>query len=127
MKLLLDENLSPRLIPQITALGAFAMHIAHLGRAGISDADLWEYAFRNDAVVATINAGDFLVLARGVELHPGLIVLRRSGLSAEGQWRFLEPAIRFGLSEEDAGRSLVNRVIEVAGPGSLEIHDMPPA
>jgi predicted nuclease of predicted toxin-antitoxin system len=126
VNLLLDENLSPRLVSRITALGAFATHIAHLGRAGASDADLWEYAFRTDAVVATINAGDFLILARGVELHPGLIVLRRSGLSADGQWRFLEPAIRFGLSEEAAGRSLVNRVVEVTGPGSLQIHDMPP-
>ena len=88
MKLLLDENLSPRLVPLVTALGAYAMHIAHLGRTGASDADLWEYAFRNDAVIATINAGDFLGLARGVELHPGLIVLRRSGLSPQNQWRF---------------------------------------
>jgi len=40
-------------------------------------------------------------------------VLRRSGLSPDDQWRFLEPAIRFGLSEEEAGRSLVNRIIEI--------------
>ncbi len=79
----------------------------------------------NDAVVATINADDFLALARGVELHPGLIVLRRSGLSPDDQWRFLEPAIRLGLSEEAVGRSLMNRVIEITGAGILEIYDMP--
>jgi hypothetical protein len=31
VNLLLDENLSPRLVSRITALGAFATHIAHLG------------------------------------------------------------------------------------------------
>ncbi|HJU18126.1 MAG TPA: DUF5615 family PIN-like protein [Stellaceae bacterium] len=51
MKLLLDENLSPRLVPRIAALGAFTMHIAHLGRSGASDAEVWGYAFQNDAVV----------------------------------------------------------------------------
>jgi predicted nuclease of predicted toxin-antitoxin system len=125
VKLLLDENLSPRLVSRIAALGAFAMHVAHLGQSGASDAELWRYAFQNDAVIVTINAGDFLVLARGAELHPGLIVLRRSGLSPEDQWRFLEPAIRFGLSEEEADRSLVNRIIEITGAGMLEIYDMP--
>jgi predicted nuclease of predicted toxin-antitoxin system len=80
VKLLLDENLSPRLVPRIAALRAFAMHVAHLGRSGASDTEVWEYAFQNDAAVVTINAGDFLVLARGAELHTGLIVLRRSGL-----------------------------------------------
>jgi predicted nuclease of predicted toxin-antitoxin system len=71
-------------------LGLFAVHVVHLGRAGVSDADLREYAFRTDAVVATINAGDFLALACGVELPPGLIVLRRSGLSPDDQWRILD-------------------------------------
>jgi predicted nuclease of predicted toxin-antitoxin system len=89
-----------------------------------SDAEIWEYAFQNDAIVVTINAGDFLVLARGAELHPGLIVLRRSGLSPDDQWRFREPAIRLGLSEE-AGRSLVNSIIEITGAGILEIYDIP--
>ena len=125
MKILLDENLSPRLVERISQVGILALHIAHLGRSGMSDAALWRFAFANDAVIATINARDFLLLARGVELHPGLIVLRRSGLSPEGQWRLLEPAVRFGLAEEAAGRSLVNRVVEVIAAGSFKVFDLP--
>lgn len=125
MKFLLDENLSPRLVPRIATVGASAMHVAHVGRSGASDAELWEFAFHNDAAVVTINAADFTVLARSAELHPGLIVLRQSGLSADAQWQLLEPAIRLALLEEQAGRSLVNRIIEIAGGGMLEIYDMP--
>lgn len=112
MRLVLDENLSPRLVSRVLALGVFAVHIAHLGRSGASDPEIWEYAYRNDAVVVTINAADFPVLVQDVEVHPGLIVLRRSGLSPEDQWRFLEPAIRLGLFAEKVGRSLINRIIE---------------
>lgn len=125
MKILLDENLSPRLVQRISQLGIVAPHIVHVGRSGMSDPAVWRFAFANDAVVATINARDFLVLAREVELHPGLIVLRQSGLSPEGQWRLLEPAIRLGLAEEAAGRSLVNRVVEVIALDRLNVFDLP--
>jgi predicted nuclease of predicted toxin-antitoxin system len=125
LKILLDENLSPRLVWRISEVGIVALHIGHLGRSGMSDPALWRFAFDNDAAVATINARDFLVLASAVDLHPGLIVLRRSGLSPAGQWRLLEPAIRFGLAEEAAGRSLVNRVVEVVAVGALNVFDLP--
>jgi predicted nuclease of predicted toxin-antitoxin system len=125
LKVLLDENLSPRLIPHLAALGVFASHVAHLGRAGLSDATLWRLAFETDTVVVTINARDFLLLARDTDLHPGLIVLRLSGLSAEDQWRHLEPAVRLGMAEEHAGRTLINRVIEISGVGDLRLQQIP--
>lgn len=86
MNLLLDENLSPRLISRLSAKGVPASHIAHLGRSGLSDPDLWQFAFESDRVVATINARDFLTLAANAVLHPGLIVLRVSSLSVDQQW-----------------------------------------
>lgn len=125
MRVLLDENLSPRLVPRLTAKGVTAQHIAHVGKAGMSDADLWSYAFATDQVVATLNARDFLLLARSAELHPGLIVLRTSGLPPDGQWRHLEPAVDFVLAELAAGRDLVNRVIDVLGAGTCRTFDSP--
>lgn len=126
MKLLLDENLSPRLVPLLAAKGVPAAHVAHIGRSGLSDLELWRYAFETDHVVATLNARDFLVLARSAELHPGLIVLRITYLSPSQQWLHLEPAVDFALTEEAAGRSLVNRLIEIVGAGELRISDLPP-
>ena len=126
MKLLLDENLSPRLVPRLAAKGVAAAHVAYIGRSGLSDPELWRYAFETDHIVATLNARDFLVLARSAELHPGLIVLRVAYLSPEQHWQYLEPAVEFVLAEEAAGRSLVNRLVEIVGPDELRISDLPP-
>lgn len=125
MKVLLDENLSPRLVPLLAAKGVLASHIAHLGRAGFSDLELWRYAFETDQIVATLNARDFLLLARASELHPGLIVLRVPNLSPDEQWRHLDPAIDFALAEIAAGRSLINRLVEILGLTVLRISDLP--
>jgi predicted nuclease of predicted toxin-antitoxin system len=81
MKLLLDENLSPRLVRRLAAKGVFASHVAHIGRAGLSDPELWRYAYDSGRIVATLNVRDFLLLAGAAEIHAGLIVLRASSLS----------------------------------------------
>ena len=91
----------------------------------MSDAGLWRYALETDTVVATINVRDFLALARDTELHPGLIVLRRSGLSADEQWAHLDPAVRLALAEEHAGRSLINRLIEIVAVNELRLVALP--
>jgi hypothetical protein len=53
-------------------------------------------------------------------------VLRVPNLSPDDQWRHLEPAIDLALADVAAGRSLVNRLIEIIGPGDLRISDLPP-
>ena len=71
--------------------------------------------------VVTTNARDFLALAK-INLHPGLIVLRESGLTREQQWEHLEPVVRFVL---DSGERdfLLDKVVEIAGPGRFKIVD----
>jgi predicted nuclease of predicted toxin-antitoxin system len=124
MKVLLDENLSPALVPLLGALGVAARHVVHLGRAGLSDPDVWRLAFAHDEVVATINAADFLTLARASELHPGLVVLRSQGLSREAQWLWLKPVMDHVLG---ASIDLTNQVIEVTGPGRFVMRPLPQA
>jgi predicted nuclease of predicted toxin-antitoxin system len=125
LNLLLDENLSPRLIPRLTALGIFAQHNAYLGLSGKSDSEIWLYALEHDQIVVTINAKDFLNLAAGSEVHPGLIILRGSGLSMDEQWTRLEPVIMIVREAENQGRDLINRVIEVFSPDHRAIRDLP--
>jgi predicted nuclease of predicted toxin-antitoxin system len=55
---------------------------------------VWRYTYENDLIVVTTNAKDFLALL-DVEVHPGLIVLRESGLSREEQWDRIEPALQW--------------------------------
>ena len=63
------------MVPLLAAKGVAAVHVAYIGMPGATDPEVWRYAFEHDQ---TINAADFLHLAREVELHPGLIVLRTS-------------------------------------------------
>ena len=123
MQLLLDENLSPRVAGWAQAAGWPARCVAHIGLQGASDEAVWEEAWRRDEVVVTINASDFLVLARGVEVHPGLIVLRQSGLSREEQWVHLAAGLRW-LGEAGFDDRL-NRVLVVNDPDSHVVLEIP--
>ena len=98
MKLLIDENLSPRLARWACESGA-------------SDAAVFATAFSQDQVVVTINVGDFITLAAGVDLHPGVIALREAELSAALQWDRLKTALAF--ADKACNGDLINRVLEV--------------
>jgi len=98
------------------------MHVVHIGKSGASDSEVWAYAYEHDQIVLTINASDFLRLAKNVDLHPGLIVLRAQGLDRDEQWEWIAPVLGvLEKSEED----LVNKVVEVVGPGKFTIRKLP--
>lgn len=123
MNLLIDENLSPKLVQLLAAKGVAAVHVAHIGLPGASDPELWRYAFEHDQLVLTINAADFLWLAESVDLHPGLIVLRTTeGLSREEQWQWVEPVIDWLL---ETGEVLINRAVVVTGKGKFHSVNLP--
>ena len=109
---------------RLAEIGAFAQAVAHVGLNGQPDHAVWEFAMQHDMAVVTTNADDFLELLEDVELHPGLILLRESGLSREEQWARLEPAVRFIQSQTDPDY-LVNRVIDILGPGYFLSVDIP--
>jgi predicted nuclease of predicted toxin-antitoxin system len=80
MRLLLDENISPALVGRLAEVGVYAQSVPHVGLAGRADRAVWQYALDHDFAVVTVNARDFIELLH-VAVHPGLIVLRESGLS----------------------------------------------
>lgn len=122
MKFLVDENLSPALVHQLAQRGYAAAHVAHLGRAAMSDPELWRFAFERDEVIVTTNYGDFLQLAAASEVHAGLIVFRRGGLTREEQWAWLAAVLdSFGAQE-----ALVNEVIEVTALRKFSRRALPP-
>ena len=123
IRLLIDEHLSPRLIKWLAERGIHAQHVAHVGLAGAADPEVWRYAFAHDFAVVTMNARDFLPLATDVPLHPGLIVLRESGLTRDEQWVRLSAVVDHLL---EMNEPLGNRVIEVWGVDQLDVRDLPP-
>ncbi len=127
MQLLIDEQLSPRIVQWCAERRnppLYAASVAHHGLTGRSDAMVWSYAWEHDFVVVTANARDFLTLV-DVEMHPGLIVLRESGLSREEQWQRLSEALDFVLAQSDPDASMVNRLVEVLSTGHVISREIP--
>lgn len=92
IRLLLDENISPALVRPLADLGVYSQSVPHVGLAGRADHAIWRYALDHDFAVVTTNARDFIELLDG-PVHPGLIVLRESGLSRQEQWARVIPVI----------------------------------
>ena len=124
MKLLIDENLTPRLARWACESGVPAEAVVHIGLSGAEDAAVFATAFSQDQVVVTVNVGDFITLAAGVDLHPGVIVLREAELSAELQWERVKTAMAF--AEQACNGDLINRVLEVQERGECLLHAIPP-
>ena len=60
-----------------------------------------------------------------MEVHPGLIVLRESGLSRQEQWERIEPVLRYLLERNDPN-FMLNKVIEVEAPDRFSTRGLPP-
>ena len=123
IRLLLDEHISPSLVGKLGDKGAFAVAAAHVGLSGEPDEQIWKYALENDFVVVTSNARDFIRLLN-VDVHPGLIVLRESGLTRDEQWDRIRPVIEHVLESSD-DNFLVNKLVEISDVDEWEIREIP--
>src|SRR5207302_3099101 len=123
MRLLLDENISPALVGRLADVGVYAQSVPHVGLAGRADHAVWKYALDHDFAVLTINARDFIELL-DVAVHPGLIVLRESGLSRDEQWDRIQPIIDHILESSDDD-FLLNNLVEISAAGEWEIREIP--
>jgi predicted nuclease of predicted toxin-antitoxin system len=56
MKLLLDENLSDRIVPRIADLYPDSQHVKALGLTNTDDVVIWEYAKANDFIIVSKDA-----------------------------------------------------------------------
>jgi predicted nuclease of predicted toxin-antitoxin system len=123
IRLLLDENISPALATKLGEKDVFAQAVPHVGLAGKPDRDIWKYALDHDFAVVTVNARDFIRLL-DVDLHPGLIILRESGLAREEQWDRISPLIDH-IKKSGEDDFLLNKLVEISAPGQWEIREIP--
>src|SRR5260370_15349960 len=100
MRLLLDEHISPSLVARLAEVGIYAQSVPHAGLPGRADHEIWQYALDHDFAVVTTNARDFIELL-DVDVHPGLIVLRESGLCRNEQMGRLHPVIEAASESGD--------------------------
>jgi predicted nuclease of predicted toxin-antitoxin system len=120
VKLLLDENLSPRAALDLRDEGHDVIHLRERGRLGIADPEVLELAFAEDRALVTANVGDFRKLAAAREVHAGIVLLLDGGLRREEQ---LEVPRRVIVALEAEG-DLVNRALTVALDGAITMAEV---
>lgn len=122
VKLLLDENLSPAAAVALAADGIDACHVRDRGILGASDEEVLERAFLEDRVLVTSNVDDFVKLARGREIHAGIVLIERVGLLRDEQIELIRQ-VAAKLAEHGA---MVNELLHVAERGSMTFEVIPP-
>jgi predicted nuclease of predicted toxin-antitoxin system len=80
IKLLLDQNLSYRIITKISKVFPNSKHVAALGLDRASDIDIWRYAKENNFVIVTKD-NDFNELSTLYDFPPYIIWLRTGNSS----------------------------------------------
>ena len=122
VKLLLDENLSPKVAEILCREdGVDACHVRDRGLLAATDSEVLERAYAEDRVVVTCNVGDFVKLARACDLHPGIILLEDGGMARDEQLR----ALRRALEVLRAEREIVNRVLRIWLAGAFVLDEVP--
>lgn len=73
--------------------GVDAIHVRDRSMNGATDEEVFAKAMDEDRIVVTINVQDFEDLAALTELHPGLMLIEESGLSAREQFNLVNSVI----------------------------------
>ncbi len=82
MKLLFDENLSPRLVALLADLFADSLHVRTVGLANVDDGLVWQYAKDNGLIIVSKNL-DFHHRSLLFGFPPKVIWIRRGNCSTQ--------------------------------------------
>ena len=77
MRLLLDENLSEKLVPLLVAAGHDVTHVRQMGLAGTLDPAVLDLAAREQRVLVSADTDFGTLLARTHATAPSFILIRR--------------------------------------------------
>ena len=114
IRILIDENLSPRAALELAAAGVDAIHVRDRGLSGVKDHELLEFAFREDRILITVNVEDFEKFASQRELHAGIVLVLDGELFRHEQVAVIQKAVNAISAEMAEGRDMVNRSLRVS-------------
>ena len=107
MKLLVDENLPPRLASNLADLFPESIHVNLIGLGSTPDSAIWDYAKEHGFAFLTKDK-DFANLSLAWGAPPKVILLLIGNCSAAELARVIRNnAVRFSDFENDGGRSLL--------------------
>jgi predicted nuclease of predicted toxin-antitoxin system len=110
--LLLDENLSPNIVPRLWDAGIDAVHLRDRSRLRLSDYEILRYAADEKRAVATINEVDFAKLVMFKRSHSGVAVIP-SGGSRDEQYEYLMAIANFARATPPPMDVLKNHIVVV--------------
>lgn len=118
LRLVLDENISPSIVPLLWAEGIDSYSIRDRDKLRISDHRLFALANEEGRAIATINRADFERLARRAGHHAGIIVIP-SGGTRSIHFEHILRAVRVALANEPA--TMNDQVFYVSEEGDVRV------
>jgi len=89
MKILLDANISWKLINKLRPVFGECAHVDQIGlNVPVDDTDIWNYALKNDYIIITKDQ-DFLNLLELKGFPPKIVLLRTGNNSSNGLMELL--------------------------------------
>jgi predicted nuclease of predicted toxin-antitoxin system len=113
VRLLLDENISPNIVPRLWDEGIDAVPLRDRAMLRARDHQVFSFAAKEDRAVATINESDFEKIVAGMESHPGVISIP-SGGSRDEQFDYIMTAVEQLRSMGNAMASVKDHVLAVS-------------
>ena len=80
MTLLLDMNISPKLVDLLHMRQVEATHWRDIGKSDATDMEIMEYAKENDCIVVTYDLDFSTILSVTQEKKPSVIQIRKQGM-----------------------------------------------
>ena len=107
MSLLLDENLSPRLLGRLSSLFSGLIHVRDIGLKQASDRTIWEWARENAYTVVTTDS-DFVEMSRRLGWPPKVIHIEECDFPLRVIEELLrQNAVRISEFEKNPGNGLL--------------------
>ena len=82
MKLLYDQNLSKRLVRQLSAFFPDSQHVFEVGLATSDDREIWDYAKKNELTIVSKDS-DFYALSQMFGFPPKVVWLQCGNVHAD--------------------------------------------
>jgi len=115
VKLLLDENVSPKVAVVLRREGIDACAVRDRGLLEATDPEVFDKAFEEDRIVVTANVDDFEEIASACELHAGVVLLERGDLLRDEQIEIARQVVAAIMQRGD----MINTVLRVAPDGVM--------
>jgi predicted nuclease of predicted toxin-antitoxin system len=119
-RLLVDECLTPELVPIACEFGFEAYHVAHIGLSGEPDRIVFQRVMNDNFLFVTNDREDWNALISRVDLHAGLLVIR-----PRCRREVQKTLFRTALVEVRAVGGLLNKVLEIDENADVAICDLP--